>query len=165
MTTVKSCLLAFFLLQTLYAFSQAGNKADAGRMAELDAFWNEVSRTVAEGDFEGYAHTFHKEATLVSGISGVAYPIAKALSGWKRDFDTTKSGERKSSVAFRFNRRLGDSTTAYESGIFHYSFEVNGEKQGYYIHFDGLLVKEGTWKMMMEYQKSPATKDEWEALK
>ncbi|MDN3688849.1 nuclear transport factor 2 family protein [Cyclobacterium jeungdonense] len=164
MTTVKASLLAFFLLQTLNAFSQAGNNADADRLVELDAFWKEVSRTIEEGDFEGYAHTFHEEATLVSGISGVCYPIATALAGWKNDFDTTKSGERSSSVVFRFSRRLGDATTAYESGIFHYSFEVNGEKQGYYIHFDGLLVKEGTWKMMMEYQKRAATKEDWDAL-
>lgn len=162
---VKTSLLAIFLLHTLNVFSQAGNNHDPERLAKLDAFWNEVSRTIEEGDFEGYARTFHEEATLVSGISGVCYPIATALAGWKNDFDTTKSGERKSSVAFRFNRRLGDATTAYESGIFYYSFEENGEKQGYYIHFDGLLVKKDTWKMMMEYQKSAATKEEWEALK
>ncbi len=164
MTTVKASLLVFFLFHTLKVFSQAGNTPDAVRLAELDAFWKEVSRTIEDGDFEGYAVTFHEKAALVSGVSGVAYPIAKALAGWKKDFDDTKSGVRKSSVAFRFNRRLGDPTTAYESGIFHYSFELNGEKQGYYVHFDGLLVKEGTWKMMMEYQKSRATKEEWDAL-
>lgn len=160
----KNRLVIVLLLYSLNGFSQINDSQDRDRMAELDEFWNEVSRTIEEGDFEGYAVTFHEKATLVSGVSGVAYPIAKALAGWKKDFDDTKSGVRKSSVAFRFNRRLGDPTTAYESGIFHYFFELDGEKKGYYIHFDGLLVKEGTWKMMMEYQKSRATKEEWDAL-
>ncbi|WP_163377721.1 hypothetical protein [Cyclobacterium sp. SYSU L10401] len=160
----KNMLLIVLLLCSMNGFSQNSDRSDRDRIAQLDEFWTEVSRTIGEGDFEGYAGTFHEQATLVSGVSEVAYPIARALAGWKKDFDDTKSGIRKSSVAFRFNRRLGDPTTAYESGIFHYSFKLNGEKQGYYIHFDGLLVNEGTWKMMMEYQKSRASKEEWDAL-
>jgi hypothetical protein len=157
----KINLLIFLFLYSLNGFSQ---NSDNVRLAELDDFWKEVSRTIEGGDFEGYAATFHEKATLVSGVRGVAYPIATALAGWKKDFDDTKSGIRKSSVAFKFNKRLGDPTTAYESGIFYYSFELDGEKNGYYVNFDGLLIKEGTWKMMMEYQKSPATKEEWDAL-
>lgn len=162
---IKIHLLSFFLLHALTGFSQNSAGKDRDRLTELNAFWQEVSRTIEEGDFEGYAATFHEKATLVSGISDKAYPIATALAGWKKEFDDTKSGVRKSSVTFKFSKRLGDATTAYESGIFYYSFEQDREKNGYYIHFDGLLVKDGTWKMMMEYQKSPATKEEWDALK
>lgn len=162
---IKINLLTLLFLCALKGFSQNSIVRDNDRLAELNDFWKEVSRTIEEGDFEGYAATFHEHATLVSGIGDKAYPIATALAGWKKDFDDTKSGIRKSSVAFKFNRRLGDPTTAYESGIFYYSFEMNGEKNGYYINFDGLLVKDGTWKMMMEYQKSAATKEDWDALK
>jgi hypothetical protein len=158
---LKINLLLFFFLYSFNGFTQ---NSENERLAELNDFWKKVSRTIAEGDFKSYAATFHENATLVSDIKGVAYPIATALSGWKKDFDDTKSGLRKSSVEFRFNKRLGDHTTAYESGIFYYSFESDGQKGGYYINFDGLLVKEGTWKMMMEYQKSPATKKDWDAL-
>ena len=69
---------------------------------ELDAFWEEASRTVEEGDFEGYANTFHPDAILVNGISGNSYPISNALQGWKQGFDDTKAGEMKASVEFRF---------------------------------------------------------------
>jgi hypothetical protein len=162
---IKIHLLSFFLLYALTGFSQNSASKDRDWLTELNDFWREVSRTIEEGDFEAYAATFHEKATLVSGISDKAYPIATALAGWKKEFDDTKSGVRKSSVAFKFSKRLGDATTAYETGIFYYSFELDGQKNGYYIHFDGLLVKDGTWKMMMEYQKSPATKDEWDALK
>ncbi|WP_209332233.1 L,D-transpeptidase [Lunatimonas salinarum] len=165
MTPLKTTLLLPLLLYAFGAFSQSNINQDQPRIAELDQFWKEVSRTIAEGDFEAYAATFHEKATLVSGIGEKAYPIATALSGWKKEFDDTREGKRKSSVEFRFNRRLGDPTTAYETGIFYYSFEQNGEKNGYYIHFDGLLIKDGTWKMMLEYQKSRASKEEWDALK
>lgn len=162
---IKINMIVFLLLYALTGFSQNSASKDRDRLIELNDFWQEVSRTIEEGDFEGYAATFHEKATLVSGISDKAYPIATALAGWKKDFDDTKSGVRKSSVAFKFSKRLGDATTAYESGIFYYSFELDGQKNGYYIHFDGLLVKEGTWKMIMEYQKSAATKEDWDALK
>ena len=162
---IKNNLLVFLVLCSFNVFSQKSNSTDGDRLAELDNFWKEVSRTIEEGDFESYAATYHDKATLVSGTKEKVYPIASALAGWKKEFDDTKAGLRKSSVAFRFNRRLGDPTTAYESGIFYYSFEADGENKGYYINFDGLLIKNGTWLMMMEYQKSAATKEDWDALK
>jgi len=163
---IKNYLLLFLLvLYSFYGFSQKNNSSDSLRLAELDKYWREVSRTISDGDFEAYAATFHEKATLVSDINGKAYPIANALAGWKKDFDDTKAGLRKSSVEFRFRKRLGDSTTAHESGMFYYSYEVDGEGDSYYIKFEGLLIKEDSWKMMMEYQKSEVTKEDWDMLK
>ena len=153
-----------FILCSTYGFSQDNNSKDSLRIIELDVFCEEVSRTINDGDFDGYAATFHEKATYVSEINGKAFPIANALAGWEKDFVDTKAGVRKSSVEFKFEKRLGDSTAAYESGIFYYSFEEKGEKKDYYINFDGLLVKDVTWKMMMEYQKSKATKEDWNKL-
>jgi ketosteroid isomerase-like protein len=133
--------------------------ADDTRLAEVDAFWSEVSRSVREGDFKAYAATCHPEAVLVTG--------AKALARWKQEFDDTKAGTRRSDVTFRFSQRLGDETTAHETGIFLYEFRIaDGALTKEYIHFQALLVKrEGGWKTLMEYQKAPATEAEWEALK
>lgn len=140
---------------------------DQARLAELDAFWKETSRTVKQGDFTGYAATFHEAATLVSGSSKTSQPIARALARWKQGFVDTKAGRIKASVAFRFSQRIGDKTTAHETGIFLYSAtDADGKPTKAYIHFEALLVKqEGHWKMMMEYQKSKATTEEWEKLK
>ena len=102
---------------------------------------------------------------MVTDINDKSYPIADALARWKKDIDDTRAGLRKSSVEFRFSKRIGDSTTAHESGIFHYSYEEEGERGCDYIHFEALLIKENGWKMMMEYQKSKATKEEWDLLK
>jgi ketosteroid isomerase-like protein len=132
--------------------------------AELDAFWAELSRTVGEGDFQGYAATYHPDAVLVSAFSGSSYPISQALAGWEQGFVDTREGRVESSVAFRFTQRLSDESTAHETGLFRYSVvNAEGRRVDQYVHFEALLVKKGGWKMVMEYQKSPATQEEWDA--
>jgi ketosteroid isomerase-like protein len=131
---------------------------------ELDAFWSEVARTVAEGDFAGYAATYHPDAVLVNGASDTSYPIASALQGWEQGFIDTREGKMEASVEFRFTRRQNDETTAHETGIFHYSANpAEGNASDQLIHFEALLVKKDGWKMVMEYQKTPATPEEWAA--
>jgi ketosteroid isomerase-like protein len=133
--------------------------------SDLDAYWAEASRTVAEGDFEGYAATYHEDAVFVGAINGETYPISEALAGWKPGFDDTAAGKQQSNVEFRFSQRLSDPTTAHDTGIFHYTaVDSTGVESGYYIHFEGLLTMKNGWKMMMEYQKSVATLEEWDAL-
>ncbi len=140
-------------------------KSKVSRLDELDAYWAEVSRTVTEGDFEGYKATCHPEGVLVSGKKEKSYPLMKALAGWKKEFDATKEGEMKAEVAFRFSKRLGDETTAHETGMFRYASATDGgEMKAVYIHLEALLVKHDSWKVVMEYQKSEGTKEEWEKL-
>ena len=72
----------------------------------------------------------------------------------------------KASVEFRFTRRLHDGVTAHETGIFRYTVEdPDGGSNAQFVHFEALLVNKGGWKMVMEYQKAPATEAEWEAAK
>jgi hypothetical protein len=138
---------------------------DASRLVPLNGYWAEVSRTVREGDFEGYKATCHGEGVLVSGIKKTSQPLAKALERWEQDFVDTKAGKVKGNVEFRFSQRLGDETTAHETGIFRYtSVTADGQITTEYIHFEVLLVKRGSWKTLMEYQKAKATREEWEAL-
>jgi hypothetical protein len=140
--------------------------AKGPKTAELTAFWAEVSRSVHEGDFEAYVATCHPDGVLVSGVKKSSSPLSEALARWKKEFTATRSGEMKANVEFRFSRRFGDETTAHETGIFFYSgVAPDGKKIEEYIHFEILLVKTGgSWKTLMEYQKSKATPQEWEAL-
>ena len=140
---------------------------EGARIKELDAYWAEVSRAVGTGDFEAYKATCHEEGILVSGNKKTSQPLAKALARWKKDFVNTKAGTEKGQVEFRFSQRLGDETTAHETGIFLYTAQKPGEEpKKKYIHFEGLLVKKpGGWKILMEYQKSSATEAEWDNLK
>ena len=152
---------------TVIAASSGDVKSDdAARIAELNAYWDEVSRTVKEGDFKGYSATFHKDGVYVSGSKDQAYPISKALERWEIDFTDTKSGKSNASVEFRFSKRLGDEAAAHESGMFLYqSLYTDGPSRKAYIHFEALLVKKGTWQALMEYQKSEGTEEEWNKLK
>lgn len=136
-------------------------------LTELDSFWDETSRTVSEGDFEGYSALYHEDAVLVNEISSESYPISKALAGWKKGFDDTKEGIIEAGVEFRFSERLHGGGTAFERGIFrYYSINKEGEKQVFLAHMEALLVKkDGRWLMIMENQKAMATEEEWKALK
>jgi len=133
---------------------------------ELDAYWKEVSRSVGEGDFEGYKATCHEDGVLVSGKKESSYPLADALKRWKQEFLDTKAGKIAASVEFRFSNRFHDEATAHETGMFLFSAtDAEGKKTDAYIHMEALLLKrDGKWQIMMEYQKSEGTRAEWEAL-
>lgn len=162
---MKTFLLKSSILFTiLLAVSLPAAPGDTARLKELDAFWSKVSRTVREGDFEGYKETCHAEGVLVTGIKKTSQPLSKALERWQQEFADTKAGKMKASVEFRFSQRLGDETTAHETGIFLYSPGDDPARKEY-IHFEVLLVKRDGWKTLMEFQKSKATREEWEALK
>ena len=157
----KLCTLFIILTFTvLLAWAQDVRPEDSVRIAELDDYWAEVSRCVKQGDFDAYKATFHKDGVFVSGSRNEAYPISQALKRWKPDFTQTKSGKITASVDFRFSKRLGDEATAHETGMFLYSrVNADGTKATYYVHLEALLTKRGTWKAMMEYQKSQGTEE------
>jgi len=161
---MKNLLAVTLALALVLIGSRAALGIDGQRPQDLDSFWAELSRTVAEGDFEGYAATYHPDAILVSGPSETSYPISEALDGWKQGFVDTKAGNMEASVEFRFTQRLSDATTAHETGMFRYSVvSPDGERTESFVHFEALLIMKPGWKMMMEYQKSLATQAEWEA--
>jgi hypothetical protein len=93
--------------------------------------------------------------------------LASALKQWQKEFDETKAGGMKASVDFRFKQRWGDDSTAHETGIFRYASQIKGgEKTVAYIELEALLVKkDGSWKVLMEFQKDQKTKVDWDKLK
>lgn len=145
----------------------AGTEAPQARLVELDAYWAVVSKAVNTGDFDAYAATCHPEGVLVSGGKQMSQPLAAALARWKQEFVDTRDGKMKASVEFRFSRRIGDATTAHETGIFLYTAQkADGPPKAEHIHFEALLVNRADgWKILMENQKGPATEAEWQALK
>lgn len=161
---MKAVLALTFLLSfCLFADEPLSESA---RLKQLDAYWAEVSRAVGTGDFAAYKATCHPEGVLVSGSKKITSPLADALKRWKKDFDDTRSGKVKGSVVFKFSQRLGDATTAHETGMFMYiATAADGTETRDYIHLEALLVKrDGRWKILMEYQKSRGTREEFEAL-
>ena len=168
----KLLSITFAWVATTLAMGQtnpAASAADSIRLTELNQYWSALSRTVREGDFEGYKATYHKDAVCVftTGQKKVSAPIDAQLELWKPGFTETKSGITRNEVAFRFSQRVGSPTTAHETGIFYFtSTGKDGKVSGGRVHFESLLVKQnGKWVALMEYQKSRATQEEWEALK
>jgi ketosteroid isomerase-like protein len=160
----------FCIAKSNKSLEEITESTDSIRISELDAFYIELARTVQEGDFEGYGATYHEDAVVVfaGDKNKVSYPISKALSNWKQGFIDTKEGKQNDNVEFRFSQRVGDETTAHDTGIFHFtSKNKSGEVlRDSFVHFEMLLVKkENTWLAVMEYQKSAATTDDWVALK
>ena len=137
------------------------------RLSELDEYWSRVSKAVSEGDFEAYRATCHPLGTLVSGNKNMSQPLSAALARWKQEFIDTKNGTMKARVEFRLSKRIGDATTAFESGIFRYESRRQGaEPKVEYVRLEALLIKEnGRWRIMMEHQRGSATEQEWLALK
>lgn len=165
--------MLLLLAVTTFAIGQNGNPlpaVDSIRITELNHYFAELSRTVREGDFEGYKATYHKDAVCVftTGQNKRTIPIDAQLALWKPGFDDTKAGKSRNNVEFRFSQRIGDLSTAHETGIFYFS---SIDKSGKVlaagaVHFEILLVKRnGLWLTLMEYQKSKATQEEWDALK
>jgi ketosteroid isomerase-like protein len=158
---MSRCSLPLLVGAVLLAAAPSG----AQTTAALDTFWDEVSRTVAEGDFEGYGALYHPDAVLVSLDPPSSVPIAEALAGWAPGFADTREGRAAARVEFRFTRRIHDATTAHETGMFRYVFHPRGgEPTPATVHFEALLVRvDGRWRMVMELQKEPATEEEWAA--
>lgn len=141
----------------------AATQLSAQITAELDTFWSEVSRTVAQGDFDGYSATYHPDAVVIFGET--TQSISAALTGWEAGFDDTRTGLVEASVQFRFSKRRNGASTAHETGIFRYeALSPSDDGSVQYIHFEALLVKRDGWKMIMEFQQNPASVREWEAL-
>jgi isoamyl acetate esterase len=140
--------------------------ADGPPVAELDAFWAELARSVKTGDFKACVASYHPDAVLVIESKDRTEPIEAALARWEREFADTRDGSMTADLVSKVTRRLGDDTTAHETGMFRYTAQKRGgEPKVNYVPFESLLVKrDGRWMMVMEYQKDHATKAEWDAL-
>jgi hypothetical protein len=152
------------LLLSLFIASNASAQITPNH--EITAFWVDAERQVKEGDFEAYAASFHTEAILVNGIGDKSYLIQRALDGWQQGFEDTKAGKMEAEVEFRFLEQIHGENTAHDTGIFRYVWQNEGEEvQEVFIHFEALLTKSSSeWQMLMEYQKSIASAEEWKAL-
>lgn len=139
---------------------------DHGRLADLDAFWETISKAVSTGDFKTYRRTCHPDGVLVSGKKQRTEPLAHALDRWEKEFDDTRAGRMTASASFRWTTRYGDATTAYEVGILRYAFQpTGGEETVEYVDLEVVLVKQADgWKVTCENQKGLTTEAAWNAL-
>lgn len=140
---------------------------DNDRIEELDLYWAALAKAAKEGDFEGMKSLYHPDAVVVKPDTTFAVSEAFKIR-WKKEIMEVKNGKRANTLEFRFSKRIGDETTAFEKGIYSYtSIETStGRTLGDgYVHFETLLVKlNDQWLALMEYQKTAATEAEWVSL-
>ena len=141
--------------------------ADDNVINEIDKAWNKIIITINDGDFRSFKSSYHRDAILVNGILDKCYPIKKAFDGWKQGFIDTKEGILDANLELKFSRRVFDSFTAHEIGIFHYyTIDNKGKQTDSYVHFESLwLKKQNKWFMLMENQVSRTNKEEWDKFK
>ncbi len=159
MLVLFASALALTLLATPVAL------ADETISNEIDAtIWNVISATVARGDLDGMAATYHEDAVLVSSKGTVA--IAEQLVKWGEGMERARVEGRNAGVSFRFSSRQDDQATAFERGIFRYSeTDAEGVEHPVFIPFEALLVKKGgRWLIVMERQHEATDENAWAAL-
>ena len=134
---------------------------------ELDVAWDKLKKTISSGDFRSFKSSYHRDAVLVNGISNKCYPIKRAFDGWKKGFMDTKAGLLDANLELKFSRRVFDSSTAHETGMFHYyTIDKQGKQTDAYVYFESLWIKkQNKWFMIMENQVSRANREEWDKFK
>ncbi len=146
------------------AHAQADSVAD-----QLDAYWRESARTVAEGDLEGYWAIYHPDAVWV-GIdatgSRITRLIANTCEQTVRGTAEVRAGRVWKRIEFRLSTRVHDAATVHEVGISHFRRTATGEKPvDRYDAVDSFLVRKGDrWVTLLSIQTTKATKAEWDAL-
>ncbi len=155
------------LILLISLFITFQSEAQDTRIAELDQYWADLAKTAKAGDFDGMKALYHEDAVLVKPDTTISVTEAFKYR-WKKEILEVRDGKRANTLEFRFSKRIGNDITAYEKGIYHYtSIETSSGKTlgDAYIHFETLLVKvDDRWVATMEYQKTEATVEEWEAL-
>lgn len=134
-------------------------------VAELDAFWAGVVKSVVEWSLPAQKATYHPDAVGAYGTAA-SYTTSSIWAGFaKREADTSavEARDRRRILEFRFSSRVHDTSTAREVGLYHFWAE-GGEH--YYGTVDSYLVKkDGRWLILVEIQlEPPVTKADWDAL-
>ena len=135
-------------------------------ISDIDKTWDKMKISISSGDFRSFKTYYHRDAVFVNGISNKSYAIRKAFDGWKQGFMDTKKGLINADLELKFSRRVFDSSTAHEVGIFHYyTIDKDGKQTDAYVHFESLRVKKHSRSvMMMENQISKTNKEEWDSF-
>jgi len=129
-----------------------------------DNLYLKLIKSVNRADFNMMADTYHADAVLVTASKSTL--IESALIRWKKEGEKLQNDGGHATLAFRFNKRIVNEFSSFESGIYRYStVDKLGKETIYYAHFQDLNIKKnGNWLTMMENQTAKATKEQWMSL-
>jgi hypothetical protein len=134
-------------------------------VAELDAFWAGVVKSVTQWSIPAQKATYHPDAVGAYGTAGsyTTRLIWADFAAREADSASTEDPRRQRILEFRFSSRVHDASTAHEVGLYHFWAEG---RDHYYGTVDSYLVKkDGRWVILVEIQfEPPVTKADWDAL-
>lgn len=154
------------VLVSLLASAQPAAGQTDSVVAELDAFWATVSKSVTQWSVAAQKATYHPDAV---GVYGTAASYSTRLvwadfAARAADSATANNAPRNPGLEFRFSSRVHDANTAHEVGLYHYW--ADGEEHYYGTVGSYLVKKDGQWLILVEIQFKPAvTKADWDALR
>ena len=155
-------LLAFSALPACPAVEQSDSV-----IQELNAYWDELSRSVTKGDMDGLMSLYHPDA-IAREWEGDSYTVrlASSLPDGEVEFHKgTKEGLRAITLDWRFSTRIHDGRVAHEVGIGRFQETPGGgQTTTSFAHVEQYLVKKDRWLTTLESVRWNATEAEWNAL-
>ena len=161
-----------FVIFTIAIFSTSTTVAkekfsqDPAIIAQIDKeLWKPLIESVYEADYPLHESCYHPSAIMVLEINGETMSGKQWLEGVKTGFEARKTEAKTTYIKMRFSKRLHDSVSGYETGIFHFSNIRDGERTNKYVKFQFLLTREnGKWQLLLENQLERLTEEDWNAL-
>lgn len=158
------CLSAILLPQL--SLARNSNTEDPEIITDIDnELWIPLIKSVYDADFELHATCYHPSAVMVLEMNNKSMSRKKMLEGVKTGFDKRKGTPKTTYLKMRFEKRIHNEESGFETGIFLFSKIKDGKIKTSYIHFEFLLTREnGKWELLMENQRKRGTLKDWEAL-
>jgi len=157
-------IIAIFSTSTTVAKEKLSQ--DPAIIAQIDKeLWKPLIESVYEADYPLHESCYHPSAVMVLEIGGETMSGKQWLEGVKAGFEERKMQAKTTFIKMRFSKRLHDSVSGYETGIFLFSNIRDGERTNKYIKFEFLLTREnGKWQLLLENQQERLTEEDWNAL-
>jgi len=135
-------------------------------IAQIDKeLWKPLIESVNEADYPLHESCYHPSAVMVLEITGETMSGKQWLEGVKTGFEARKNQAKTTFIKMRFSKRLHDSVSGFETGIFLFSSIRDGQRNNRYIKFEFLLTREnGKWQLLLENQQERMTEEDWNAL-
>lgn len=166
----QSLTLSVILILTVFSTSTTVAKEkssqDPAILAQIDKeLWKPLIESVYEADYPLHESCYHPSAVMVLEISGKTMSGKQWLEGVKAGFEERKMQAKTTFLKMRFSKRLHDSVSGYETGIFLFSNIRDGKRNNAYIKFEFLLTREnGKWQLLLENQQERLTQEDWNTL-
>ncbi len=159
-------ILTMASFSTSTAASKEKSSQDPAIIAQIDKeLWKPLMESVYEANYPLHESCYHPSAVMVLEIGDKTMSGKQWLEGVKAGFEERKNQAKTTFLKMRFSKRLHDSVSGYETGIFLFSRVQDGERKNAYIKFEFLLTREnGKWQLLLENQQERLTEEDWNAL-